>query len=79
MVFFAGLLGALFSFLQYLSSPILGALSDVYGRKQLLILTMVRLTESKKHTTCILMYSYLLQIVSTDWYILIICGLGHII
>eukprot|EP00731_Ephydatia_muelleri_P020974 Em0013g701a len=41
LVLLGGLLGALFSFLQYLSSPILGALSDVYGRRQLLLATMI--------------------------------------
>uniref|UniRef100_A0A915EPB9 Major facilitator superfamily (MFS) profile domain-containing protein n=1 Tax=Ditylenchus dipsaci TaxID=166011 RepID=A0A915EPB9_9BILA len=40
-VFFAGIIGSLFSFLQYLSSPILGALSDVYGRKPILILSIL--------------------------------------
>ncbi|KAH7710855.1 Major facilitator superfamily domain-containing protein 10 [Aphelenchoides avenae] len=39
-VFLGGLLGSLFSFLQYLSSPIMGALSDVCGRKPLLILSI---------------------------------------
>ncbi len=37
----AGLLGSLFSFLQFLSSPILGATSDVIGRKPVLLFTMV--------------------------------------
>uniref|UniRef100_A0A7E4ZY20 MFS domain-containing protein n=1 Tax=Panagrellus redivivus TaxID=6233 RepID=A0A7E4ZY20_PANRE len=37
-VFFGGVLGSLFSFLQYLSSPILGSLSDVYGRKPILFI-----------------------------------------
>ena len=39
----AGLLGSLYSFLQFLTSPLLGASSDVYGRKPLLLLTMVQL------------------------------------
>ncbi|XP_064102858.1 major facilitator superfamily domain-containing protein 10-like [Macrobrachium nipponense] len=33
-VLFGGLLGSLFSLLQFLSSPITGALSDVYGRNK---------------------------------------------
>uniref|UniRef100_A0A914RD64 Major facilitator superfamily (MFS) profile domain-containing protein n=1 Tax=Parascaris equorum TaxID=6256 RepID=A0A914RD64_PAREQ len=37
-VFFGGILGSLFSALQFLSSPLFGALSDVYGRKPLLLL-----------------------------------------
>uniref|UniRef100_A0A1I8AZJ2 MFS domain-containing protein n=1 Tax=Meloidogyne hapla TaxID=6305 RepID=A0A1I8AZJ2_MELHA len=36
-VFFGGILGSLFSFLQFLSSPIFGALSDHNGRKPLLL------------------------------------------
>jgi hypothetical protein len=30
-VLFGGLLGAMFSFLQYINAPLLGALSDKYG------------------------------------------------
>ncbi|KAK3892551.1 hypothetical protein Pcinc_003600 [Petrolisthes cinctipes] len=40
-VLFGGLLGSMFSLLQFLSSPLTGALSDVYGRKPILILTLV--------------------------------------
>ncbi|KAF2351000.1 Major facilitator superfamily, partial [Trinorchestia longiramus] len=40
-VLFGGVLGSLFSLLQFLSSPLTGALSDVYGRKPLLIATLV--------------------------------------
>ena len=35
---FAGLLTALFGLMQFLGAPLLGELSDVYGRKKLLIL-----------------------------------------
>ena len=38
---FVGILGSLFSFLQYLTSPLIGAVSDVYGRKPLMVLTSV--------------------------------------
>ena len=37
-----GLLGSLFSFLQFLASPLIGASSDIYGRKKMLVLSMVR-------------------------------------
>uniref|UniRef100_A0A182YGF4 SAGA-associated factor 11 homolog n=1 Tax=Anopheles stephensi TaxID=30069 RepID=A0A182YGF4_ANOST len=37
-VLFGGALGSMFSFLQFLSSPIVGALSDYYGRKPLMLL-----------------------------------------
>ncbi|XP_001605510.1 major facilitator superfamily domain-containing protein 10 isoform X2 [Nasonia vitripennis] len=39
-VLFGGFLGSLYSFLQFLGSPIIGALSDVYGRKPLMILCL---------------------------------------
>ncbi|XP_055329466.1 major facilitator superfamily domain-containing protein 10-like [Paramacrobiotus metropolitanus] len=38
-VLYGGILGSLFSLLQFLASPLVGALSDVYGRKPLLLLT----------------------------------------
>ena len=38
---FAGLIGSLFSLLQFIASPVIGAASDVYGRKPLLLLSMV--------------------------------------
>lgn len=40
-VLFGGLIGSLFSLLQFIASPVIGAASDVYGRKPLLILSMV--------------------------------------
>ncbi|VDM50196.1 unnamed protein product [Toxocara canis] len=39
-VFFGGFLGSLFSALQFLSSPVLGALSDIYGRKPILLISL---------------------------------------
>ncbi|XP_013879681.1 major facilitator superfamily domain-containing protein 10 [Austrofundulus limnaeus] len=45
-VLFGGLIGSMFSLLQFLSSPVTGALSDRYGRRPLLILTTVGLTSS---------------------------------
>jgi len=39
-VLFGGFLGSMFSFLQFLASPIVGGLSDVYGRKPILVLCM---------------------------------------
>ncbi|VDO65457.1 unnamed protein product [Haemonchus placei] len=40
-VFFGGLLGSMFSALQFISSPTLGALSDIYGRRTLLLLSCI--------------------------------------
>ncbi|XP_028313387.1 major facilitator superfamily domain-containing protein 10 [Gouania willdenowi] len=45
-VLFGGLIGSLFSLLQFLSSPLTGALSDRHGRRPLLILTTVGLMSS---------------------------------
>uniref|UniRef100_A0A336KJD8 CSON011760 protein n=1 Tax=Culicoides sonorensis TaxID=179676 RepID=A0A336KJD8_CULSO len=45
-VLFGGFLGSMFSFLQFIASPIVGALSDVYGRKLLLILCAIGITSS---------------------------------
>ncbi|XP_076006902.1 major facilitator superfamily domain-containing protein 10-like [Genypterus blacodes] len=45
-VLFGGLIGSLFSLLQFLCSPITGAVSDYYGRRPLLILTTVGLMSS---------------------------------
>ena len=40
---FLGFLGSLFSLLQFLVSPIIGASSDIFGRKTILIMSMVSL------------------------------------
>lgn len=45
-VLFGGLIGSLFSLLQFLASPITGALSDRYGRRPLLMVTTVGLVLS---------------------------------
>lgn len=39
--FVIGFLGSMYSFLQFLSSPIVGALSDIYGRKPLMICCLI--------------------------------------
>ena len=36
-----GVIGSLFSLLQFISSPVMGALSDVYGRRPMMIFSMV--------------------------------------
>lgn len=45
-VLFGGLIGSLFSLLQFLSSPVTGALSDRYGRRPLLMLSTLGLISS---------------------------------
>ena len=47
---FAGLIGSLFSLLQFIASPVIGAASDVYGRKPLLVLTMVSNSVKIQHS-----------------------------
>ncbi|KAK7109962.1 major facilitator superfamily domain-containing protein 10-like [Littorina saxatilis] len=45
-VLFGGVIGSLFSFLQFLSTPFIGAASDVYGRRPLMLLCMVGVASS---------------------------------
>merc|ERR1711971_1226563 len=40
-VLFGGFIGSLFSFLQFVSSPIIGGLSDRFGRKPLMLLSAI--------------------------------------
>lgn len=40
-VLFGGFLGSMFSFLQFVASPIVGGLSDYYGRKPVLLVCAV--------------------------------------
>lgn len=40
-VLFGGALGSMYSFLQFLTSPIVGSLSDAYGRKPMLFICLV--------------------------------------
>ncbi|KAI9098647.1 major facilitator superfamily domain-containing protein [Phlyctochytrium arcticum] len=41
IVLYGGILGSLFSFLQFISSPVIGFLSDRYGRRNVLLLSMI--------------------------------------
>ncbi|KAJ3412778.1 hypothetical protein HDV05_000245 [Chytridiales sp. JEL 0842] len=41
IVLFGGVLGSMFSFLQFVSSPFIGSLSDRYGRKNILLISMI--------------------------------------
>lgn len=40
-VLFGGFLGSMFSFLQFVVSPIMGGLSDYYGRKPIMLISLV--------------------------------------
>ncbi|KAJ3156263.1 hypothetical protein HDU86_004027 [Geranomyces michiganensis] len=41
IVLFGGALGSMFSFLQFISSPVIGAVSDRYGRRTVLLISMI--------------------------------------
>lgn len=45
-VLFGGFLGSMFSFLQFIASPLVGGLSDVYGRKPVMLLCVVGIAVS---------------------------------
>ena len=45
-VLFGGLVGSLFSFLQFVASPMIGGLSDYYGRRPILLLTAIGIAMS---------------------------------
>lgn len=45
-VLFGGLIGSWFSLLQYISQPIVGSLSDIYGRKPLLLICLTGICSS---------------------------------
>ncbi|KAG6450229.1 hypothetical protein O3G_MSEX006498 [Manduca sexta] len=45
-VLFGGALGSMYSFLQFLTSPIVGSLSDAYGRKPMLLICLSGITIS---------------------------------
>ena len=60
-VLFGGLLGSIFSFLQFLASPIIGGLSDRFGRKPLMVATCVGIS-----------VSYLLWVLSSNFTIFVL-------
>jgi MFS family permease len=41
LFYFLGFLGSMFSFLQFVASPVVGGLSDVYGRKPVMLICLV--------------------------------------
>lgn len=47
-VLFGGFLGSMFSFLQFVVSPIMGGLSDYYGRKPILLVSLVSIIVAYK-------------------------------
>lgn len=60
-VLFGGFLGSLYSFLQFLASPVVGGLSDVYGRKPVLLLCLLGIS-----------FSYILWALSKNFAIFIL-------
>ncbi|XP_068631870.1 major facilitator superfamily domain-containing protein 10 [Battus philenor] len=51
-VLFGGALGSMYSFLQFLTSPIVGSLSDAYGRKPMLLLCLTGIAISHALWSC---------------------------
>lgn len=45
-VLFGGFLGSMFSFLQFVASPLVGGLSDVYGRKPIMLICLIGIASS---------------------------------
>ena len=60
-VLFGGFLGSIFSFLQFIASPIIGGLSDRFGRKPLMVATCVGIS-----------VSYLLWVLSSNFAIFVL-------
>lgn len=59
---FTGFLGSMYSFLQFISAPTVGALSDTYGRKPLLVLSLIGIAVS--HLVWIFSYNFGLFIIA---------------
>ncbi|CAH2266816.1 jg9431 [Pararge aegeria aegeria] len=51
-VLFGGALGSMYSFLQFLTSPIVGSLSDAYGRKPMLLICLFGIALSHGLWSC---------------------------
>ncbi|CAB3224323.1 unnamed protein product [Arctia plantaginis] len=51
-VLFGGILGSMYSFLQFLTSPIVGSLSDAYGRKPMLLICLTGIALSHALWSC---------------------------
>lgn len=47
-VLFGGFLGSMFSFLQFIASPVVGGISDVVGRKNVMITCLVNIKSNLK-------------------------------
>uniref|UniRef100_A0A1B6DG21 Major facilitator superfamily (MFS) profile domain-containing protein n=2 Tax=Clastoptera arizonana TaxID=38151 RepID=A0A1B6DG21_9HEMI len=45
-VLFGGFLGSMFSFLQFVASPLVGGLSDAYGRKRIMVICLIGIASS---------------------------------
>lgn len=70
-VLFGGFLGSMFSFLQFIVSPIVGGLSDCYGRKPVMMTCLVRMLLSSFFLLHFLNYS-----IFAAWYSSVLWHLG---
>lgn len=71
-VLFGGFLGSMFSFLQFIASPIVGGISDVVGRKPVMVVCLVSYTYKYSQMNPRLIFCFL------DWYCLLLCSLGSV-
>lgn len=70
-VLFGGFLGSMFSFLQFVASPVVGGLSDYYGRKPVIVICAV----SHEIVIYIYMHSFF-SLFSSDGYCFIVSTVG---
>lgn len=68
-VLFGGFLGSMYSFLQFVASPIVGGLSDVLGRKFMMIICLVRLKNRY-----LINFSYIFKYFRSVLHFRIFCG-----
>lgn len=61
-VLFGGFLGSMFSFLQFIVSPIVGGLSDCYGRKPIMMICLVSFTFCRKRCAGIFKIWFVFQL-----------------
>lgn len=77
-VLFGGMLGSMFSFLQFVASPIVGGLSDCYGRKPIMMICLVM---NCLYNNPIIVDRVLIifEFYSTDWHCMFVWSLGNFI
>lgn len=67
-VLFGGFLGSMFSFLQFVVSPIMGGLSDYYGRKPIMLISLVSITRQTVFV-CQLINNYRMVNINCEFFV----------